>query len=300
MHSNQANNLYGTIFMLTHCMLYAAHISLIKIIGDEFDIFQLLFIQSAISLLLITFYMPFAGQKGLHIVRKKLHIIRAVLVFFEFLMFFYVCKVVSATNIAAITLTYPLFTTIMAVIFLGEKIKTRRIMGLVIGFLGALIVVRPGLNSFEAGSVLALFVMLVWGVLDVLIKIMNRTEPIPAQMFYIMLLLTIFYMPFAVISWRNPASLNELFLLAALSTVYTLYILAIFLAFKYSEVSALMPVYFSELIFVDLAAFFLFDDIPDFWNIFGSSVIIISVLYIAHRERMAMKKSRQLIESARQ
>ena len=299
MHDNQGNNLYGMIFMLAHCMLYAAYISLIKIIGDRFNIFQLLFIQSAVALLLIIFYMLFSGQRRLRIVRKKLHIIRAVLVFFEFLMFFYACKIVAATDIAAITLTYPLFTTIMAVIFLGEKIRARRITGLIVGFLGAMIVVRPGIKAFEVGSLVVLCVMLLWGVLDVLIKVMNRTEPILAQMFYIMLLLMVFYAPFAVNGWKNPANLNDFLLLAALGTVYMLYILAVLLAFKYLEISALMPVYFSEIIFVDLAAFFLFDDVPDFWNIVGSVIIVFSVLYIAHRERIAMKRSKRLIKSAR-
>ena len=88
-NNNHTNNLYGTIFMIIHCMSYSAHIALVKILQVKFDVFQMLFIQSALNLLFVIFYILYSKQKTLGIIRTKLHIIRAILVLIEFFKCFF-------------------------------------------------------------------------------------------------------------------------------------------------------------------------------------------------------------------
>ena len=129
---------------------------------------------------------------------------------------------------------------------------------MVVGFIGALIIVRPGLKEFELGSLLVLLIMLLWGVLDILIKVMNRTESITGQILYMMGIITLCYAPLAIINWKNPVNFTDFILLILLGIIFSVYMLSILLAFKYSEISTLMPVYFSEVVFVDIVAFFSF------------------------------------------
>lgn len=185
----------------------------------------------------------------------------------------------------AISLSYstPLFVTIGAVLFLGEIVRLRRWTAVLIGFIGVIVIVRPGAADFSIASLIALMAAALSGTVAISIKYLSRTEHPDAIVLITTGLWVILALPAAIPVWQWPNAESWLWVILA-GGFGTVAHLLWTRALKRGEVSALTPLSFLQLPVVILFGYFLFDERLDIWTGVGAGVIVCSNVYIAHRE----------------
>jgi drug/metabolite transporter (DMT)-like permease len=204
------------------------------------------------------------------------------------LSFFYGMAMMPLAESAALTFTAPLFGTLAAALFLGERVHARRWIAILVGFLGVLVVLRPGMVPVGIGPALVLFSTVAFAGVTVLVKRMTATEATTSVVFYQSLFVSVLTLPAALPVWTtpDPTMLAWLALIGALSTAGWLCFTR---AFALADASALLPLEFTRLPFVALLGYLAFGEVPDVWVWLGAAVIFASGLAIAHRENAAAR-----------
>ena len=192
----------------------------------------------------------------------------------------------------AVSLSYstPLFVTIAAVWFLHEQVRARRWAAVVLGFIGVLVIVRPGSASFTAGSLVALSAAVLSGIVAIQIKQLSATEPADR----IVLWTTMLWVPMslgpALFVWEWPQGITWLWVASAglLGTGgHMLWTRAL----KLGDVSALTPISFMQLPLVAVFGYVLFGEAVDRWTVLGAAIIFAANAYIAHREAQLSRRA---------
>ena len=205
------------------------------------------------------------------------------------LSFFYGLTLMPLSDSAALTFTAPLFGTLAAAFFLGEKVHARRWVAIAIGFGGVIIVLRPGFIPIGLGPALVLFSTVAFAGVTVLVKRMAATERTPTVVFYQSLFMSFLTLPPALLVWQAPDALSFV-LLAAIGALSTMGWICFTRAFALADASAILPLEFTRLPFVAVLAYLVFAEVPDLWVWIGAAVIFGSSLSIAHRESAALRR----------
>jgi drug/metabolite transporter (DMT)-like permease len=192
----------------------------------------------------------------------------------------------------AVALSYstPIFVTIAAVVFLHEQVRARRWAAVALGFVGVLIIVRPGTAAFTAGTLVALMAAVLSGIVSVQIKLLSRTEPADR----IVLITTLLWVPMSLLPalavWEWPYGITWLWVIAA-GAMGTAGHMLWTRALKLGDVSALTPISFMQLPLVAIAGWLLFQEPLDRWTAIGAGVIFAANAYIAHREAQLARRA---------
>ena len=150
--------------------------------------------------------------------------------------------------------------------------------------------IRPGIVAIELGALLMLIAAPLFAISDLMSKVLTRKETGPALVAYLSVFVTLTIMIPALFVWREP-SLEEWLWMGLTAGLATLGHLCMVQGFKVAEVSALQPVKFLQLFWAALIGFLIFAEVPEIWTWIGSTVIVGSTTYIAHRERKARTKN---------
>lgn len=192
----------------------------------------------------------------------------------------------------AVSLSYstPLFVTIAAVWILHEQVRARRWAAVFFGFVGVMVIVRPGTDSFTAGTLVALTAAVLSGLVSIQIKQLSATEPADR----IVLWTTMLWVPMslgpALFVWEWPQGLTWVWVAAA-GTLGTLGHMMWTRALKLGDVSALTPISFMQLPIVAVIGYLLFDEAVDRWTVAGAAIIFGANAYIAHREAQLARRA---------
>ena len=218
------------------------------------------------------------------------HLLRAGLGASGMVLFYLAFAKLPVAVATTLTFMQAGFVTLLAALLLGEAIGPRRIAAVATGFLGVLVVMRPGFGGFDPAMFYALAAALVAAALMILTRSMSATEPRFTIMAYSGWLgLAVVAVP-AALTWQpiQPAHWPLLALVGVMGTAGQFLMVG---AFTVAEASALAPVDYVRLIFAVAAGYLLFAEIPDIWTWIGSGIIIGSVLYSTHRERQAARRA---------
>ncbi len=192
----------------------------------------------------------------------------------------------------AVSLSYstPLFVTIAAVLWLGEVVRVRRWAAVVVGFIGVLVIVRPGTAGFTAGSLVAVGAAVLSSLVAIQIKQLTRIDSADTVVLYTY----VFWVPLSLIPalfvWVWPTGMAWLWLLAT-GVLGTIGQLLWTRALRLGEVSALTPISFLQLPLVTLCGWLLFNETVDRWTIVGAGIILAANAYIAHREAVLSRRA---------
>lgn len=192
---------------------------------------------------------------------------------------------------AALSFAMPLFATVGAALFLGEDVRIRRWSAVIIGFLGVLIIVRPGYVPISLGAAATLFAAMLGAAITLLFKTFAGVERGTTLIFYQCLFSTLFGIPAQFFVWATPDAF-QFAILAVNGILGTISWLCFLRACTLVDASALMPYEFTRLPFVAVFAYLMFGEIPDKWVWLGAAIIFSSTLYIAHREAVAGRRAR--------
>ena len=189
----------------------------------------------------------------------------------------------------------PIIVVLLSFIIFREKIYMYRILALVIGFIGMLIIVRPGIVDFNIGTIMILISLTFWSLIIIVSKFVSKDDSPITMVTYQYTLMTIFALPLAIYFWQMPSLQSLIFVfIGAISG--TILHLSLALSYKYAELSVTQPVWFSGLIFGSVFGFFVFNETPDVWTWIGGIVVFSSVLLITYNERSKdFKKTKNIV-----
>jgi drug/metabolite transporter (DMT)-like permease len=276
--------LRGMALILFSTLGFSGMHAVIRQLGKE-DLhpFEIAFFRNFFGLIVLS---PLFLRHGVGALRTRLlplHALRGVLQIGAMLMFFTAVTITPLAKVSAMSFTAPLFATVGAVIFLGERIRSRRIAALVIGFVGALVIIRPGAVEIDLGAVLVLGSSAIWAVAMLIIKRLTRSDSSVVITAYMGIFLTPLSLVAAVPVWTWPEPHHYL-MFALMGALGSLAHVSMAQAFKEADATAILPLDFTRLLWAAALGFLLFGEIPDLWTWVGGITIFASATYIAYRE----------------
>ena len=261
----------------------------IKLAQEELNVFTTGFLRFFFGFLIIIPYILKTKFKVFNTSNLKIHILRSALNLPAMLLGFAALAILPLEKITAIHFVVPLMVTILAVIFLKEKIYLYRSLALIIGFLGVLIILRPGIVDISIGIYMALTSSLIWSVVIILTKKVSKDDSaitiLSHQYFY----MSLFSLPLVIYFWDLPNLKTIIFILCAAISGTILHI-ALNHAYKLVDVSMTQPYSFLGLVVSSVIGYFVFSDKPDLYTWLGASVIFCGVILISYRELQLNKE----------
>jgi len=276
-------NLIGITFMVLSAVLMTGMAVMVRQVSEDMHPFVVAFARNLFGVL---FLLPLLFKYGTDLLKTNdlgWMATRGVFNAAAMLSFFFALTLLPLANISALMFTVPLFVSLMAVLFLKERMGPRRILSLIVGFSGALIILRPGIEVIGLGSLIALFSAFTWGTAVVIIKRLSRTNSSVTITFYGLSFLTLFTFPPALFVWQWP-TMEQYLWLAAIAGGGTIGQLLFTQSLKSADATLVMPFDFTKLIWASLFGFLIFSEIPVIWVFVGGAVIFASTSYLTYRE----------------
>lgn len=268
----------------------------VRYLSEGLDVYTITFFRNLFGLVAVLPLVIKNGPGSLRTKRFDLHALRGATGIFAMLLWFTALAKVEIATATALSFTAALFTTIAAVIFLKERLRLRRILAILAGFAGVLIVLRPTGDSFSLTALLVLASTMFWGTNVVIVKKLAQTDRTASIVAWSSILLTLLSTPFFIKFGVWPDT-NQTLVLLTIGGFGTVGHLCITSALKLADSSAVMSLDFLRLIWSVMIGVWFFSDAIDVWTIIGATVIFSSGLYILLREaQLANKKATMLPE----
>ncbi|MDP7651139.1 MAG: DMT family transporter [Rhodospirillales bacterium] len=271
-------------YMLACGFAFAAMNAIIRHMSADLHPLEIAFFRSLFGLLAFAPAFIRHGIEPLRTNRPAMHLLRGSLNVVSMTLFFTAISLVPLAKVAALGFSAPLFATVLAVVLLGEAIRARRITALIVGFTGTMIILRPGYGGMDLGAVLILISSLGYATGLIVIKSLTRTESSTTISIYAMLVTTPATFLLALSVWQAP-TWSQLAWMAAIGGIGSLAHLAFAEAVKAVDITVVMPLDFTKLIWSAIIGYLVFAEIPDVWTWVGGTVIFSAVIYIAYREK---------------
>ena len=271
---------------------------LIKKLSTDFNTFQIVFFRCFFGIFPVLI-MLFITKSSLKTSKINLHLLRALIACFAMFSFFKAFAILPLADVSSISFASIMIITILAIFILGEKVGIRRWVAIFFGFIGVLIVFRPGTSFFSYFSLLPLFgaVALSFAVI-IMKKLLSHDSP-PTCSFYLHVIVALMYSPFLLFEWQYP-SLNLWIMLIGMGFCGGIAQILLTNAYKLSSVNLLQPFDYTAIIWAITFGLIFFNDYPDRYVVIGSIVIVISTYYIIYREHKLGKKINTLKINQRQ
>ncbi|HKK30070.1 MAG TPA: DMT family transporter, partial [Alphaproteobacteria bacterium] len=256
---------------------------LIRHVSAELHALEIVFFRNLLALAWMTPWLIKVGPAGLRTKRIGMFSFRACISVVGMTSGFWAITLIPIAEATALSFLAPIFATVGAALFLGEDVRLRRWAAVIIGFVGAMVVLRPGEEMIQFGALLALVNAVAMAGNKLVLKSLTRTEKPEAIVTYMVLLLTPMTFIPALFVWQWPTweALAWMVLLAGCGTVGHMCITK---ATGYADLTVVMPFDFTRLPLSAVLAFLLFAEVPTVWTWIGGAVIFASTFYIARRE----------------
>ena len=274
------NSAYLVIFST---FVGAIFVSFLKGLTDELNVATIGFFRFFFGLIIILPFIVKNNFQALKTNNYKLYFFRSGLNFIGMLMHLAAIGMMTLEKNTALTFIAPLFATILAIIILKEKIKIYRTIALILGFIGVLVVIQPGLNSFEKGIYFSLIGNFCFALGMIMVKKISKEDSSFTILAYLYILTTLYTFVVYIFYWQFP-NLEQLIILFIAACFGTLGHYTFNQAIKKSDVTFIAPFNYFALIWSSIFGFFIFNETPNLSTWIGGSIIFISVLIITLRE----------------
>ena len=278
--------------MLLTGLLFVAVTGIVRHLGSDLPAVQAAFVRYAIGL---GFMLPFLYRTlRIQLIPRRigLHVLRGVVHGGGVILWFFAMARIPIAEVTAIGFTAPLFTTIGAVLFLGETLRARRVAAVIAGFLGTVIILRPGIEAIHVGALAQLAAAPLFACSFIVAKKLTETESGPEIVAWLTVFVTLVLLPPALLVWRTPTA-EELFWLTATAACATAGHYTLTRAMHLAELTMLQPFMFLQLVWASLLGLMAFGEVPDVWTWVGGAVIVAAATYIARREALAWRARRR-------
>lgn len=292
-----AHPLKAAGLMLGSSLLFGLMAVSIRLASEHLHAFEIAFFRNFFGLIAALPLLLHHGPGLLRTRQLPKYLVRCVIGIVSMMASFWAITQLPLAEAVSLAYSTPIFVTIAAVLLLGEVVRARRWAAVALGFVGVLIIVRPGAETFQLGSLAAVFAAVMSAVVAIQIKQLSRTEPADA----IVLFTTLLWVPMSLLPalfvWEWPHGITWLWVIAA-GVLGTGGHMLWTRALKLGDVSALTPISFAQLPVVVLAGWLLFGESLDRWTFLGAAIILGSNAYIAHREAVLSGRAASAAASA--
>jgi drug/metabolite transporter (DMT)-like permease len=276
-------NAQGALWMIASGAVFSVLNATVKHLGQRLDPIEIAFFRCLFGLMFVLPFALRAGAAALRTERPLTHLARGLAGMTGMFCGMYALVNLPLADAIAISFAKPLFAVLLAAVFLSERVGVDRWLATAAGFVGVLIVVRPGSAEFELAHLIALLGAFFIADVIVLVKKLQGTESNATIMLSFGVVTSLASFGPALWVWTTPTWV-EIGILAAMAGAATLGQYCGLRAFQAADASAVVPYDYMRLIFAIALGFALFGERPDFWTLTGSAVLIVSTLYIAYRE----------------
>lgn len=276
-------NMRGILWISVGTILFALTDVAVKTLGRTFHPFELGLFRYAIGFLMLAPVFLRMGPSQLKTKRIGLHLTRLVLATIAQLGIFVSIINMKLADATAIMFSKPLFTTVVAVFILSELVTARRWAATAVGFMGVVIMMRPGSGAIDPVALIAVASAMTFAVANTLIRLMSTTEPPSRILFYYHIGGMVILIGPALWKWQMPAGI-EWGMLALIGILTTLGMICFVRAYSVGEANAVGPIEYIRLIYAGLLGYFLFSESVDIWTLLGGVIIVGSTLFIARDE----------------
>jgi drug/metabolite transporter (DMT)-like permease len=287
----------GVCWMILTSFLFVAMTGIVRHLGSDMPAMEAAFIRYFLGCLLIAplFFKnrPKSFEPGI----LKLYGIRGFVHGIGVILWFYAMARIPIAEVTAIGYVAPIFVTLGAAIFLGEKLRIRRIMGVGCGFVGALIILRPGFQEINLGQLAQLCATPLFASSFLIAKRLTDTQNPSFIVGMLSIGCTITLLPGAIYQWRTP-TVEEISWLSLTAVFATIGHVTLTKAFQAAPITVTQPLGFLQLVWAALLGILVFNEALDPFVFAGGGLIIAATSYISHREMQASRDTARL-EKAR-
>jgi len=303
-HPPLSDTIRGVTFLCAGLFVFSFQDVIIKLLSTSFPVHEIVFIRGLIAAPLIFLYVHFdSGFGTLSTKRPWLHALRAVTMFGSYMAYYLALSAVPLTTAVSLFFTAPLMITALSIPMLGERVGWRRALGVLVGFSGVLIILRPGLNSIEPAGLLAIVSALAYALAQLMGRRLGVTDSASVMSFYMAMVFV--YMggmlglafgsgefangnsealDFLLRAWTIPGWL-EFAMLFTTGIIAAMGFVLLTQAYRIGEANKIAPFEYTVMIWAVLLSLVFFGTVPDMFTLLGSALIAASGIYVLHRER---------------
>ncbi len=265
--------------------------ALAKALVAHYPPLQILFLRSALALpMVVAVVLAIGGRPALRTRHLRLYALRGLLQTAGVVLFFSGLAVLPLAEATALIFAAPIFITALSVPLLRESVGPRRWTAVVVGFVGVLIIVRPGGPAFQPASLLVVGTALSYALFMISARWIDLRESAWTMTVYVVLFPLLFSGLAAPFDW-HPLQAADLPLFLAMAVFGTLGMMLMTQAFRQAPAAIVAPFDYTALIWASLVGWLVWDEIPDDWTYAGAAVIIASGLYIVVRETRLARRA---------
>lgn len=282
--------LRAALLMLASTMAFGLMAVTIRLATAHVPTQEVAFFRNAFGLLALLPMLMRPGRSPLRTQQLPRYFLRSAIGLGSMLCGFWAVGHLPLSQAVSLSYSTPLFVTIAAVLWLGETVRIRRWAAVIVGFIGVLVIVRPGHHGFEPGTLIAVLAAVLSALVAIQIKQLTRVDGADTVVFYTY----VFWVPLSLVPalfvWTWPTGIAWLWLVAT-GIFGTAGQLLWTRALRLGEVSALTPISFMQLPLVAACGWLLFGETLDRWTVIGAAIILGSNAYIAHREAVLARRA---------
>ena len=284
-------NVQGALWLVSGGFIFTCNGVMIRLLSEQMESVQTAFFRAAFSILLLLPMIASGQVKPWHSKRIKGHFWRTVMGTASMVLGFYAVSMLALADATALGFSQPLFSVCVAALILGEKVRWRRWSATIAGFVGVLVMVRPGASSLQLGALVALANALTVALSILLVKRLSDSETPLMILTQFAIWSTLLLTVPAIWVWRWPDGWGWA-LAVGVSASATLGQYFWVQAFKAGEMSAVAPFEYLRLPFAVFVGWLIWGEMPVVWTYVGAAIVIASALYIAHREHQLGRERR--------
>jgi drug/metabolite transporter (DMT)-like permease len=289
----------GIFYMIASVLVFATANAMVKYAEAVYPATQVVFFRCAFSLIpCLVLIATHGGFRVLRTRRLPEHIGRGVMQFLSTIAIFIAFHLMPLADVAAITFSSPLFVTVLSIPALGEKVGPHRWAAVLVGFIGVLIMARPGAGSMSYGALLALANAALGASITIAMRRMTLTEPSTTLVSYqaiVTTALSVLALPFG---WMTP-DLTGALILMAIGICSGVGQFLWTQAFRFAPAAVCAPFNYTSIIWAMGFGFFIWGDVPTPMLVLGAAVVASSGLYILYRETIRLASQRPNLAAAR-
>tara|TARA_B110000467_G_scaffold155132_1_gene167120 strand:- start:243 stop:1127 length:885 start_codon:yes stop_codon:yes gene_type:complete len=274
----------GIALLCTGVAFFGIGEACVKILSKDYDILQVVWARYVFHALVFLLIFSRTGIfSQMRTSRPFLHLARSITLMLGTVSFFTALIYLSLPEAVAINFAAPLLVTALSIPFLGEKVGPRRWVAIFVGFLGVLVIIRPGLGVMHWAAFLPLITAVCYASYQIMTRIAGRTEDTKTSLFWTSAVGCIVMSCIVPFVWKSPDA-TAWAIMVATGTLFGFGHYLLIRAFEVAGVSTLSPFLYTQIAWVTIISIIVFEQVPDEYSILGTCIVIGSGLYIWHRE----------------
>jgi len=285
------NSKLGIAWMLLTMLLFVSMDACAKYLSQNIPVMEVVWGRYFFHLLVLGILLAPRLKSLMVTSHIWLQLLRSLLLLLTTTSFFIGLSYIPMADASAIMLASPIVVTALSMPILKEKVGPRRWVSVVIGCIGALIIIRPGTGIMQPAALFPLAAALLYGVFQISTRFLSHSEPVLTNLLYSALIGTVVTTLIVPFFWQTPTP-YQLLIMIGTGVLGGVGHFALIKSLTIAPAAAVAPFTYSNLIWATLFGFFIFGDLPDQWTVIGASTIIASGLYIYHREHVKTNAAR--------